>query len=47
MLGGSRSNPFCKCAIVGLYVLHSALLTVLGYGGVESYRGEYFPLWGD
>jgi len=29
MLGGSRPYPFCKSAIVSLYVLHSTLLTVL------------------
>ena len=43
MLGGSRPNPFCKCAIVGLYVPHSTLLTVLGSGRVESFRGWVLP----
>jgi len=39
MLGGSRPNPFCKCAIVGLSILRYTLLTVLVRGRVESFRG--------
>jgi len=58
MLGGSRPNPLCECAIV---VNHQKLhmpcvislgtpplrgkLTVLGYGGVELFRG-LLPIWG-
>ena len=45
MLGGSRPNPFCKCAIVGLgtifYTVNSAWL-----GGSRIFQGVSTPPYG-